>query len=71
MIDQWMLTESILSAVSTGGGERVPAHVRWPLRNSKVFHSLNAVMERCNDLVELVHTIHDFRYCTGTVYDWW
>lgn len=36
-------------------------HCVWPLRNSKVFHSLNAVMERCNDLLELVHTIHDFR----------
>lgn len=37
-------------------------HTPWPLRNSKVFHSLNAVMERYNDLTELVHTIHDFRY---------
>ena len=37
-------------------------HTPWPLRNSKVFHSLNAVMERYNDLTELVHTMHDFRY---------
>ena len=45
------------------GEKGVPSgHTPWPLRNSKVFHSLNALMERCNDLTELVHTIHDFRY---------
>ena len=49
------------SAVSTGGGKSVQSHCGWPLRNSKVFHAMNAVMERCNDLMELVHTIHDFR----------
>lgn len=49
------------SAVSTGGGKGVQSHCGWPLRNSKVFHAMNAVMERCNDLMELVHTIHDFR----------
>lgn len=49
------------SVVSTGG-KSLPNHVLWPLRNSKVFHSLNAMMERCNDLMELVHAIHDFRY---------
>ena len=50
----------ICSVVPTGVG--VTDHTPWPLRNSKVFRSLNAVMERCNDLTELVHTMHDFRY---------
>ena len=50
------------SAVSTS---RV--HCGWPLRNSKVFHSMNSVMERCNDLMELVHTIHDFRFVSDCV----
>ena len=34
----------------------------WPPRNSPVFAPLNAIMERCNDLLELVQTLHDFRY---------
>ena len=33
----------------------------WPPRNSPVFAPLNAIMERCNDLLELVQTLHDFR----------
>ena len=33
----------------------------WPQRNSPVFASLNAIMERCNDLQELVQTVQDFR----------
>lgn len=33
----------------------------WPPRNSQVFSPLNAIMERCNDLLELVQTLHDFR----------
>ena len=50
------------SAVSTSW-----VHCGWPLRNSKVFHSMNSVMERCNDLMELVHTIHDFRFVSGSL----
>ena len=33
----------------------------WPPRNSPVFAPLNAIMERCNDLLELVQTLQDFR----------
>ena len=33
----------------------------WPPRNSPVFGPLNAIMERCNDLLELVQTLRDFR----------
>ena len=33
----------------------------WPPRNSPVFGPLNAIMERCNDLLELVQTLLDFR----------
>ena len=33
----------------------------WPARNSPVFAPLNAIMERCNDLLDLVQTVHDFR----------
>lgn len=33
----------------------------WPQRNSPVFATLSAVMERCNDLLELVQTVCDFR----------
>ncbi|KAL5499629.1 hypothetical protein EMCRGX_G011081 [Ephydatia muelleri] len=33
----------------------------WPARNSSVFSSLNAIMERCNDLMELVQTVLHFR----------
>ena len=40
-------------------------HCGWPLRNSKVFHAMNVIMERCNDLMELVHTIRDFRWVIG------
>lgn len=52
----------LLCSVVSTGGVGVSDHTPWPLRNSKVFHSLNAVMERYNDLTELVHTMHDFRY---------
>ena len=51
----------LLCSVVSTGGVGVSDHTPWPLRNSKVFHSLNAVMERYNDLTELVHTMHDFR----------
>ena len=33
----------------------------WPPRNSPVFSPLNAIMERCNDLLELLQTLLDFR----------
>ena len=32
----------------------------WPPRNSPVFSSINGIMERCNDLLELVQTLLDF-----------
>ena len=50
------------ASVVSAGGMGVSSHTPWPLRNSKVFHTLNAMMERCNDLTELVNTIHDFRW---------
>ena len=34
----------------------------WPPRNSPVFAALSSFMERCNDLLELVQTVQDFRY---------
>lgn len=42
-----------------GGGDG--SLCAWPPRNSVVFSPLNAIMERCNDLVELVQTLHDFK----------
>ena len=44
-------------AASIGNGVLCP----WPPRNSPVFAPLNAIMERCNDLLDLVQTVHDFR----------
>lgn len=55
-----ILHACICSTATTAVGVVDPAP--WPLRNSQVFYSVNATMERCNDLMELVHTIHDFRY---------
>jgi hypothetical protein len=40
----------------------------WPARNSPVFAPLNAIMERCNDLLDLVQTVHDFRSVKDTLY---
>ena len=61
MYSVYMYVICSASVVSTGR-IGVSSHTPWPLRNSKVFHSLNAMMERCNDLTELVNTMHDFRW---------
>ncbi len=34
----------------------------WPPRNSPVFSAINGIMERCNDLLELVQTLLDFQW---------
>ena len=51
--------------LSRGGAEQEAGSGRglcpWPPRNSPVFAPLNAVMERCNDLLELVQTLLDFK----------
>lgn len=39
-----------------------PALCSWPPRNSAVFTPINGMMERCNDLLELVQTLQDFQY---------
>ena len=44
-----------------GGGMGGKGLCSWPARNSPVFAPLNAIMERCNDLLDLVQTVHDFR----------
>lgn len=51
------------SNVTRSGSETVEMRglCPWPPRNSPVFFPLNAIMERCNDLLELVQTLHDFR----------
>ena len=36
------------------------SYCSWPPRNSPVFYSINGIMERCNDLLELVQTLLDF-----------
>lgn len=33
----------------------------WPPRNAPVFGAFSSFMERCNDLLELVQTVQDFR----------
>ena len=38
-----------------------PKLAPWPPRNSPIFGPLNAIMERCYDLLELVQTVLDFR----------
>jgi len=48
-----------------GGSDKAPAvqefsYCSWPPRNSPVFSSINGIMERCNDLLELVQTLLDF-----------
>ena len=56
------MNESLCTSPSTTTTEvGVSDHAPWPLRNSKVFYALNAVMERCNDITELVNTLRDFR----------
>ena len=50
---------SVTIAGSVGGGGG--GLCSWPARNSPVFAPLNAIMERCNDLLDLVQTVHDFR----------
>ena len=58
-----------LSLLSFTAGSSLSTHISstkplcpWPARNSPVFTSLNAIMERCNDLMELVQTILHFRW---------
>ena len=51
------------STNTTSGGSLVGgvSLCSWAPRNSPVFTPLNAIMERCNDLLDLVQTVHDFR----------
>ena len=50
-----------------GGGGGGMGLCSWPARNSPVFAPLNAIMERCNDLLDLVQTVHDFRSVYGII----
>ena len=34
-----------------------------------MFAPLNAIMERCNDLLDLVQTVHDFRSAVDYMYN--
>lgn len=54
----------------TSGGSSVGgvSLCSWPPRNSQVFAPLNAIMERCNDLLDLVQTVHDFRSAWQVIY---
>ena len=54
---------TLASSVGGGGGGGMGGGglCSWPARNSPVFAPLNAIMERCNDLLDLVQTVHDFR----------
>ena len=51
-----------------GGGIGGKGLCSWPARNSPVFAPLNAIMERCNDLLDLVQTVHDFRSVGDTLH---
>ena len=48
-------------------GRGPPPPCSWPARNGPMFSNINAMMERCNDLLELVQTIEHFRYTSYTV----
>ncbi len=40
----------------------------WPPRNAPVFRTFSLFMERCNDLLELVQTVQDFRLVSLCIY---
>ena len=70
--DGYLVGQTRLSGQSGGPVGHTSAWLlcAWPPRNFPVFAPLNAIMERCNDLLELVQTVHEFRsveYCSEII----
>eukprot|EP00912_Choanoflagellata_sp_UC4_P001366 UC4_evm2s846 len=42
--------------------------VEWPSRNHHIFDELNSFADRCNDVLDLVETIHQFQSLEGLVF---